>query len=370
MKKQFWYLMLFVFISIFFVSEKGPAAQKQDDVYQVQTSLESSYRTEMLIPKIIIKAIKKGKWEKITYPIPPTDVFVSIDGKTKYAIDHQMNIYDLKKKKVILILPSKVANQLSKDMKKLYKAHYGTLITWNEANKVLPKYSTFRVLDLDTGKTFKVQRRAGSYHADVQPLTHEDTKIMKQIYKGTWSWDRRAIIILSGEEKYAGSMHGMPHGQGALQNGFPGHFCIHFQDSITHKSRKMDHAHSIMIKKAAGEWLDHTEKLSPPEIVDAAVLSVHQHDWFILASILDDKNRELFRENIKTLEDIEVIKRVSDFPDTHDHDTKLYIPITVKLYFQKDSSGAESRMVTFKIYRASLEEPWTMDLKNLIDQLK
>jgi hypothetical protein len=131
-------------------------------------------------------------------------------------------------------------------MKKIRAKHYGQLITWTDANNLLPRYSIFTVLDLDTGLSFQVQRRAGAYHADVQPLTNEDTKIMKKVYRGTWSWDRRAILIMSESGKYAASMHGMPHGKGALQNGFPGHFCIHFQDSITHRSRKMDYAHSIM----------------------------------------------------------------------------------------------------------------------------
>jgi mRNA-degrading endonuclease RelE of RelBE toxin-antitoxin system len=337
--------------------------------YFAQTSLDSHYRSKMPVPKAVVKAIKKGEWVEISHPVPPTDVYIKLDKDNQYAIDHQMNIYDLKENRAILELPDKVIHQLTKDLKKLYRIHYGDLITWNEANSALPRYSSFTVLDLDTGRTFEVQRRAGSYHADVQPLTNEDTKIMKEIYRGTWSWDRRAILILSQDHKYAASMHGMPHGKGALQNGFPGHFCIHFQDSITHKSRKMDHAHSIMIKKAAGEWLDHTEKLSPAEIVDATVLSIHQHDWFILASVLDDKNRVLLKEKIKFLEEIDLVKRLSDLPADRDYDTKLYYPITVKLYIHRDTTGTESRQVTFQLYRGSIEEPWTVDLNNLIQQL-
>ncbi|WP_152444647.1 hypothetical protein [Bacillus sp. THAF10] len=374
MKKFYFGFVICALTSLcFFFSSFLPhegAAESLKDYYQAQTSTESRYSTKMSLPKEVKKAILRGDWEKITYPVPPTDIFITIKGKRKYAVDHQMNIYDVKEKKAILILPNKAAKQLSKDMKKLYNKHYGDLITWNEANSVLPRYSKFEVLDLDTGKSFHVQRRAGSYHADVQPLTKKDTKIMKEIYRGTWSWDRRAILILSEDEKYAASMHGMPHGAGALQNGFPGHFCIHFQDSITHKSRKMDHAHSIMIKKAAGEWLDHTEKLSPGEIVDAAVLSIHQHDWFILASVLDDKNRATLAENIKYLEEIELLKRLSDLPEKQDADTKLYYPIQVKLYIHRDSTGTDAKVVTFKMYRASLEEPWALDLEYLLKQIR
>ncbi len=70
------------------------------------------------------------------------------------------------------------------------------MLQWKEVNQLLPKYTKFTVMDFETGKKFKVQRRAGSHHADVQPLTSKDTKVMKKIYNGKWSWKRRAIIVI------------------------------------------------------------------------------------------------------------------------------------------------------------------------------
>jgi LysM repeat protein len=67
------------------------------------------------------------------------------------------------------------------------------------------------VTDLGTGKSFKVKRLYGHNHADVEPLTKEDTAIMKSIY-GSWSWDRRAIILAVDGRNIAASMNGMPHG--------------------------------------------------------------------------------------------------------------------------------------------------------------
>src|SRR3954471_12861771 len=95
------------------------------------------------------------------------------------------------------------------------------MLPWEKVYGILPKYSKFTVLDVETGKMFKVQRRAGSRHADVQPLTSKDTKIMKEIYGGKWSWKRRAIIVIHKDQWIAGSMHGMPHGAGVLANNFP-----------------------------------------------------------------------------------------------------------------------------------------------------
>jgi hypothetical protein len=58
------------------------------------------------------------------------------------------------------------------------------MLNWKEVNQLLPRYTKFTVMDVETGKKFDVQRRAGSHHADVQPLTVKDTKIMKRIYGG------------------------------------------------------------------------------------------------------------------------------------------------------------------------------------------
>ncbi|HWJ79373.1 MAG TPA: hypothetical protein VNR61_15000, partial [Niallia sp.] len=80
------------------------------------------------------------------------------------------------------------------------------MLSWEKVHEILPKYSKFTVLDVETGKKFKVQRRAGNRHADVQPLTSKDTKIMKEIYGGKWSWKRRAIIVIHRDRWIAASM--------------------------------------------------------------------------------------------------------------------------------------------------------------------
>src|SRR4051812_23938190 len=143
------------------------------------------------------------------------------------------------------------------------------MLNWKEVNPILPKYSKFTVLDIETGKKFTVQRRAGSHHADVQPLTSKDTKVMKKIYGGKWSWKRRAIIVIHKDEWIAASMHGMPHGAGALKNNFPGHFCIHFYGSTTHRTNSMDLSHMLMILKASGKLDDYLSRANPYEVVSA-----------------------------------------------------------------------------------------------------
>ena len=77
--------------------------------------------------------------------------------------------------------------------------------------------------------------------------------MMRSIYGGNWSWDRRAIILTIGGQRIAASMNGMPHGNTYIQgNGMNGHFCIHFYGSSTHGSHSTDPLHQSMIRKAAG----------------------------------------------------------------------------------------------------------------------
>ncbi len=107
------------------------------------------------------------------------------------------------------------------------------------------------VTDVVTGISFRVYRGGGTNHADVQPATAADTAAMKKCYGGSWSWNRRAIWVSIGGNRYAASMNGMPHGSGSISgNDFNGHFCIHFTNSRTHGSNKIDPQHQAAIQQA------------------------------------------------------------------------------------------------------------------------
>jgi len=111
------------------------------------------------------------------------------------------------------------------------------------------------ITDVDTGISWKEKRFAGKNHADIQPLTKEDTAKLKKVY-GHWSWKRRAVFVTIGDENYAASIHGMPHGGSNLNNNFPGHHCCHFLNSKTHGSDKIDKNHQKMVAKAAAARLE------------------------------------------------------------------------------------------------------------------
>ena len=121
---------------------------------------------------------------------------------------------------------------------------------FNGGSSRIPKGATFTVKDIRTGKTFKCKRWSGANHLDAEPYSRSDRNTMKSIY-GSWSLKRRAILVKYNGHVYAASMNGMPHGtQTISNNGFEGHFCIHFSGSKTHGSKKVDAAHQNCVKEA------------------------------------------------------------------------------------------------------------------------
>ena len=124
---------------------------------------------------------------------------------------------------------------------------------FDSAQYIFPRGAIAKVTHVDTGITFWVKRRGGTYHADSEPLTANDTAQMKKIY-GSWSWDRKSVIVqVEGSSvRMAASMNGMPHGNSSVDNNFPGHFCIHFLGSYTHVSGHQCPLHQACVRHAAG----------------------------------------------------------------------------------------------------------------------
>ncbi len=129
-------------------------------------------------------------------------------------------------------------------------------IPWSIVNQLWRNGEIAQILDLETGKSFQAKRLYGYYHADVEPLTKEDTKIMKEIYGGKWSWDRRAVVVHVRNLYIAASINGMPHGgESIYNNDFQGQFCAHFLGSRIHQTGGLDQLHQKMIERANGASL-------------------------------------------------------------------------------------------------------------------
>ena len=113
------------------------------------------------------------------------------------------------------------------------------------------KGARFTVTDVRTGKSFRVRRFGGWYHADCEPITAADTAIMKQCAGGKWSWDRRPIWVTYKGKTVAASMHCMPHMvDPTASNNFDGHFCIHLYNSLVHENSKECPRHQACVTEA------------------------------------------------------------------------------------------------------------------------
>lgn len=131
---------------------------------------------------------------------------------------------------------------------------YGENLDWWTAGQyVVPIGAKFTLVDFETGKRWQMKRTIGANHADCEPLTKVDTAIMKEVWGGTFSWDRRPMIVEYNGRKIAASASTMPHSiQYIVDNDFEGHMDIHFLNSTRHKDGEIDWEHQKNIKIAAG----------------------------------------------------------------------------------------------------------------------
>ncbi len=138
------------------------------------------------------------------------------------------------------------------------------MVDWykGDIQKVWSKGTTAVITDVKTGLSFRARRWSGAYHADVEPLTAADTAVMCKIYGVSDSQDiaeknlyqRRALWVTVGGRTFAASMYGVPHnypdGDTIADNDFSGQFCVHFVNSMTHGTMKVDADHQKMIQYA------------------------------------------------------------------------------------------------------------------------
>ncbi len=125
---------------------------------------------------------------------------------------------------------------------------------WNTVDPMFPRNDRAIITDVKTGLSFEVKRYGGTNHADVEPLTSRDTQILRRIYGGSWSWDRRAVVVHIGRHLIAGSINGTPHGGQQIQNNnFPGHICLHFNNSKLHNNGRQDPEHQNNVDRVGEE---------------------------------------------------------------------------------------------------------------------
>ncbi|WP_052144719.1 hypothetical protein [Halalkalibacter okhensis] len=325
----------------------------------VKSSSQSFHQTVLKIKsEKIVQGLFKAKTIKPIAEVPYSNHYILIEDKGTVKIlvlDQKNNLYDVQAKELIQV-EDKIINKLIDYFSGLDAHHFGTILSWKEVDQLIPRYTSFSITDIETGLTFEAQRRAGSSHADVQPLTTKDTAIMKEIYGGKWSWKRRAILVQQEGKVIAASMHGMPHGGGALANNFPGHFCIHFQGSTTHRSKNLDLSHQVIVYKAAGLLAPFVQQLPPNKVVELFLIAINQQDLDLLTLIYTDQNGE----SAKLIEEVEFIRLVKK-KNPPSINGALHYELPLSFLVKKKNQAEVGSFYTFEVRRDSPMSNWRLE---------
>jgi peptidoglycan hydrolase-like protein with peptidoglycan-binding domain len=113
------------------------------------------------------------------------------------------------------------------------------LLDWATAKGIFTVGAIATVYDVRSQISYHVKSFSNGNHADVEPVTKEDTQLLKQTYGGAWSWDPRPVWVTVNGRTMAASTNGMPHASGVnSDNGMDGQICIHFKGSSTHNGNQ------------------------------------------------------------------------------------------------------------------------------------
>jgi len=257
---------------------------------------------------------------------------------------------------------------------------YGELLTWPEVARHFPVGGTAVVRDLETGRSFQVRRHRGDSHADVEPLTADDSRILQEIYGGEWSWKRRAVVLSIGDLRAAGSMNGMPHGWGDLfENEFVGHSCIHFWQSRVHGTWREDPGHQLKVLKAAGRLTQTLDAASPDELAKWSVAAINHQDVVSLRymSGQEDALGSEFASAARQGGGFSILLSQLALPIRHisyhgarmvdQEERTATVEVSATVYYHEpDPDRGYLKVVRVRLKRANPGEPWRVDLASLI----
>jgi len=343
---------------------RQPTFEQDGITMLIRTSpdAEMETRLEMIQPQLaksLKDALNSGNAKKPVDHLPLSDVYVRLPtDQAEYMVSPAGELLS-ERSMTAIALPIKARTQLLTYAQKLKEVHYGQPLPWKEAKKIVPMKEIITVVDVETGMSFKAQRRAGRNHADVQPLTAKDSAIMKQIYDGEWSWRRKAILVKSNGRTLAASMHGMPHGgDGIPGNNFAGHFCIHFLDSTTHRSKQTDPDHQLMVWKASGEIDLYLARMSPEEVVDTFYTAMRVKDPNIIKRLFVRADDPQAKEYASVRDQYVQIEKQTVTQEKNG-DSLLTVQIKADTrVFPAGGGKPTRRTLLFKLQRGSPADPW------------
>lgn len=121
---------------------------------------------------------------------------------------------------------------------------------YTEIKPTIKSGQTVLVYEPSSGSSFRLRFYSLGRHADSEPLTAQDTAIMKAAWGGKFSWDEKPVYVLLPNGTWVlASMHCMPHLSGSIKdNDFDGHLCVHFPRTME-ETAKLDPKNGVRHQK-------------------------------------------------------------------------------------------------------------------------
>ncbi len=119
---------------------------------------------------------------------------------------------------------------------------------------IMKKGVSFEVIDVRSGIHWNMERFGdvtAHWHADVCPMTKDDTEKMTKAWGGELNASRRPVWVKYDGKYYAASLMGFVHNTDPIgDNGMDGQVCLHFRGSKVHESGRVDEAHQACIMES------------------------------------------------------------------------------------------------------------------------
>lgn len=267
-------------------SEKVATANKGDVFYYVEKSgnwyqIQSGYWIKNTYAKIMTESevndyLNSDDYAGGTYKEGDTGTMVTwiqeALTKLKYYENDISGHYGSKTKEAVRLFqkdhdlgadgvagPKTIAKIMEEYNKKIgssggsasYKAVVYNIPWFGNERVIIDKTSaTMKLTDIYTGKSFNIKIQSIGNHADVEPATADDTKVLCSLYNVSNAsmletlnkYQRRAVVLTNSKgEQFIGSIYAIPHGKDTVSgNNFDGQFCVHFKNSKTHGTNRVD----------------------------------------------------------------------------------------------------------------------------------
>ncbi len=131
----------------------------------------------------------------------------------------------------------------------------GEAADWTSVvSAAIPVDTTFTITDYNSGEAFTVKRTGGTGHADVETVDGASTAAFLKCFGGSFTWEKRPVLVTAGDKTYAASLLGHTGGADAVANNeMVGHACLYFTGSSSDVLGFLDKEHARNVLVAAGQ---------------------------------------------------------------------------------------------------------------------